>query len=305
MCGTATPDGVRLEVIGLRAVTERVPARRRKKAALSARKDASGKPAPCARCPASEDSSESSAESSDSDSEQMCALEEDVRGSSGGSSCPSVDTDAESGLDDLTVADDAADENADAGASDLDDADEADDENADQAGPGGPAHDRGHRHPSGTWVIWQNTWFYITKTPPYLDVKCNVKHALRNPAGLGQREMSKTLTLRSMERHGINLCVPSFCFGHGPRGGFEKMVSRQPALAAYERQSVKRSVCSLTFERPCRRREVWSFLFLGTTRPTVSLASGSPTLFSGSLDCAIYNHSEARSKTAPCIRCTA
>ena len=187
MRGTATLDGVRLEIIGLRQVTEPVPARRRKKAASSARKQASGKPAPCAGSSAqrSEDSSESSAESSDSDGQQMCALEEDVRGSSGGSSCPSVDTDAESGLDDLID---------EVGASDLDDAHEAQDEEGDEAGPGGPLHQRGPRHPSGTWVIWQNTWFYIAKTPPYQDVKCHVRHAFRTLDGLGLREMSKTLT---------------------------------------------------------------------------------------------------------------
>ena len=136
MRGTATTDGVRLEIIGLRQVTEPVRARRRKKAASSARKQASGKPAPCAGSSAqrSEDSSESSAESSDSDGQQMCALEEDVRGSSGGSSCPSVDTDAESGLDDLID---------EVGASDLDDAHEAQDEEGDEAGPGGPLHQRG------------------------------------------------------------------------------------------------------------------------------------------------------------------
>ena len=95
----------------------------------------------------------------------------------------SVDTDAESGLEDFI-------ENSDAGESDLDDAHEAQDE----AGRGEPTHQRGPRHPSGTWVIWQNIWFYIAKTPPYQDVKCNVRHAFRTMEGLGLRQLSRTHT---------------------------------------------------------------------------------------------------------------
>ena len=273
MRGTATTNGILLEIIGLRQVTEPVLARRRKKAASSARKQASGKPAPCAGSSAqrSEDSSESSAESSYSDGQQMCALEEDVRGSSGGSSCPSVDTDAESGLDDLID---------EVGASDLDDAHEAQDEEGDEAGPGGPLHQRGPRHPSGTWVIWQNTWFYIAKTPPYQDVKCHVRHAFRTLDGLGLREMSKTLTPAHYGETWDELVRTILLLRSWAAWRVRQMVSGQALLAACERRSVMRNVCSLTFERPCMSREVWLFPFWGTKRPTVSSDSGCPTLFS-------------------------
>ena len=121
----------------------------------------------------------------------MFVLEKDVRGSSGASSCPSVDTDAESGLDDLVVAATEPVSAPDAGASDLEDPDGGERE----ARPGAAAEERGPRHPAGTWVIWSNTWCYITKTPPWKDVKCNIRHALRNEAGgVGTRELSKTLT---------------------------------------------------------------------------------------------------------------
>ena len=51
------------------------------------------------------------------------------------------------------------------------------------------------RHPSGTWKVWEGTWFYMTKTPGFIDVKCWLKSSMRNDGeGLGKVSMSRTLT---------------------------------------------------------------------------------------------------------------
>jgi hypothetical protein len=54
---------------------------------------------------------------------------------------------------------------------------------------------RRHRHPPGTWKIWDGTWFYITKTPGWIDIKCWVKWQFRSVGeGMGTSIMSRTLT---------------------------------------------------------------------------------------------------------------
>ena len=58
------------------------------------------------------------------------------------------------------------------------------------------------RHPPGTWTIWSNAWFYITKAPGYGDVKCWVRSPLRNmEVGMGTSALSKTLVPRSLVRN--------------------------------------------------------------------------------------------------------
>jgi len=183
---TASPEGVRLQVVGAKVLTEPLPAPKRKirKTAPSARGSAT---APRARDAGSGDSSGS--EGLATDDELMAGLEVDVRGSDGESSCPSVDTEGDSGLDDfLVVADDPA-AAPDAGASDLEDPDAVEPEADEGAAALLP------RHAAGTWVVWSHTWVYVTKTPGYRDVKCCVRGPLRNAeTGLGLRWLSKTLT---------------------------------------------------------------------------------------------------------------
>jgi hypothetical protein len=51
------------------------------------------------------------------------------------------------------------------------------------------------RHPAGTWKIWESTWFYVTKTPGFLDVKCHVKRQFHGVSeGMGVSSLSRTLT---------------------------------------------------------------------------------------------------------------
>ena len=55
--------------------------------------------------------------------------------------------------------------------------------------------ERSFRHPAGTWKIWEGTWFYMTKTPGWIDMKCWVKaHFRTDGEGLGRTSTSKTLT---------------------------------------------------------------------------------------------------------------
>ena len=54
---------------------------------------------------------------------------------------------------------------------------------------------RHYRHLPGTWKVWEGTWFYITKTPGWLDVTCCLKHQCRTgEEGMGTSSMSRTLT---------------------------------------------------------------------------------------------------------------
>lgn len=139
-------------------------------------------------------SSASESDARDSDEEALGTIADDVHGSSGESSCPSVDTDADSGLDDFMVsAQKAPDQDDDAAVSDLEEA--LVEEHDGDAGI--PAEERAPRHPVGTWTVWSSMWVYITRSPKFSDVKCWVKTPLRNAdTGLGVRGWSKTLTPR-------------------------------------------------------------------------------------------------------------
>ena len=54
---------------------------------------------------------------------------------------------------------------------------------------------RHFRHLPGTWKVWEGTWFYITKTPGWIDVKCCLKHQFRQgEEGMGTSSMSRTLS---------------------------------------------------------------------------------------------------------------
>ena len=51
------------------------------------------------------------------------------------------------------------------------------------------------RHPAVTWKIWESLWFYITRTPGWMDVKIHMKSALRNVStGMGLYNFTRTLS---------------------------------------------------------------------------------------------------------------
>ena len=149
--------------------------------------------------------------SSDSDSDVLAKV---PTISSDESSACSVDTDGDSGLDDLCGA--ARPESGDcdaAAASDMEEEGDAvglaDDAAAEVAAVGSlapvAAVERAKRHPAGTWTIWECCWFYITKTPNYSDIKCHVRAPLRNAhGGLGTKFLSRTLTPRHYDDEWVN-----------------------------------------------------------------------------------------------------
>ena len=63
-----------------------------------------------------------------------------------------------------------------------------------------------HRHPPGTWKIWESSWFYMTQTPGGTDIKIVLKWHLRGaPTGMGTRMLSKTI---SPHHYGDDLSDP-------------------------------------------------------------------------------------------------
>ena len=57
------------------------------------------------------------------------------------------------------------------------------------------ALEKGFRNPAGTWTIWSGTWFYITKTPGWTDLKVHMKMPFRNVTqGMGTTVMSRTVS---------------------------------------------------------------------------------------------------------------
>jgi hypothetical protein len=151
--------------------------------------------------------------------------EEEAAVVSSASSCASVDTDVDSAVDECaegSVGDKLArgqvgrgghtdgrqdarqsshqaepnsDDDVDLASSESgDDSDLVSDEDSDSK-PDSDLKDKRFRHPTGTWNIWNGTWFYITKTPGWLDVKARMKEPFRNCGdGMGRSSMSKTLT---------------------------------------------------------------------------------------------------------------
>jgi len=97
-------------------------------------------------------------------------LREDTKGSSSGSSCPSVDTDADSGVDEVCADTSAAERDELAGPEGaqaqvgVDSGSEGEEQGED--GCCAPLSGAGAlRHAPGIWKIWESTWFYATKTP--------------------------------------------------------------------------------------------------------------------------------------------
>jgi len=101
----------------------------------------------------------------------------DQASSSGSSGC-SVDTDVDSGLDELLVAAKTQAAEEDAIVSDMSEPPEEtgseEDAEAEVAALQGACKTK--RHPAGTWTVWQSTWFYITK--PLATLISNVGCAL-------------------------------------------------------------------------------------------------------------------------------
>ena len=171
--GSDSVGGVRLNLVSARPLSAALPVRRsaakRKRAAASVGEEQ---------------------ESSGQESE----VHDEVASVSSASSCASVDTDADSGLDesppdDRKVAppDDKVDLEAEV---DFDVPEAVPEPDAVD-----PEEQRRQRHPPGTWKIWDGTWFYATKTPGWIDVKCWLKWQFRTSGeGLGTTAMSRTLT---------------------------------------------------------------------------------------------------------------
>ena len=132
-------------------------------------------------------------------------LHGEIQGSSSSdSSAPSADTDADSALDDIPKArniehiisrhladkpDAATPAGKKAPPPEVVDTDSDDDPASVE--PAAPLR----RHAPGTWKVWENVWFYITKTDGWIDVKILVKHSFRNvTTGMGSMSFSKTLS---------------------------------------------------------------------------------------------------------------
>ena len=127
-------------------------------------------------------------------------MQKDVLLSSSGSSVASVDTDLKFSADDLSPVGKKPFGSFDAGV------DGSFDAGVDGCmGAGGDDGDAGtlvadevvkhHRHPPGTWTIWESTWFYMTQTPGWTDIKCLVKWQFRSvTTGMGPRWFSRTLS---------------------------------------------------------------------------------------------------------------
>jgi hypothetical protein len=148
---------------------------------------------------------EAEEDEADSDAEVVAHIADDVGGRSDGEeSGVSVDTDQDSGLDDLFVSAQRLEDNPDAGVSDLEEEGVDDGDDALAGGEDGslaPAQlDEGgprYRHPAGTWTVWDNLWFYMTRRPGFFDIKIWIKSPLRNSeTGMGVTEMSKTVRPR-------------------------------------------------------------------------------------------------------------
>jgi hypothetical protein len=174
----ARQEGARVSVSHAAQVDQPLAATRKKRKRLSAE---------------SSDTSASSAEA-DSADEEADRIRRAGLGSSSDSSCPSVDTDAP-GVDEVLPSAAARVPEPGAKLPGVDSASE--DEEDDQADPidSDLGAWKATRHPPGTWKVWESTWFYATKTPGYIDLKCWIKSPLRNVyPGMGVYDMSKTLT---------------------------------------------------------------------------------------------------------------
>ena len=132
----------------------------------------------------------------DSDHQAFAAVKKDVHSSSSGSSCPSVDIDIDSGVEEPIKTSERKED--DALASDLEEEDDGvDTEEIGEASNTGVCRRSAvvEKMPAGTWTVWQSLWFYMTKTPGYTDMKMWVKGSLRNDtSGLGTKNLSKTIT---------------------------------------------------------------------------------------------------------------
>lgn len=180
------PGGVRLSAQHARPLVEPLPKTRRQR---KRRRDQTGE----------EDARESASASSAATSQSgaLIRMTADARGSSSASSAPSVDTALDEELADapplaaigkagLGIPDpEGSNVAGDSGfgpapevaSASEDDGEAADDEDEDTCR---------RRHPPGIWNVWENPWFYITKTPGFTDLKCWVKWSFRSVStGMG------------------------------------------------------------------------------------------------------------------------
>ena len=180
---SATPGSVHLEVVRARLVDR--PLRSN---CTRQRKERSREKG--------EESEEEHDDGDDSDQQAFAAVAKDVHSSSSGSSCPSVDTDIDSGVEEPIKTSERKED--DALASDLEEEDDGvDTEEIGEASNTGVCRRSAvvEKMPAGTWTVWQSLWFYMTKTPGYTDMKMWVKGSLRNnTSGLGTKNLSKTIT---------------------------------------------------------------------------------------------------------------
>ena len=188
MKAKAVPGAVLLKPQHAQAVTaplapvRREPKKKQKAAAASARQQEAA--ASGAR-ELSEDSGSDSAAS---------RPKKDACGSASDSSRASVDTEVESGVEDWP----SKGGGPESAESDIEEA--ADGLGTEAAGAEDGLSEeelasKKVRHPPGTWTTWDSSWFYITKTKGFTDVKCWIKAPLRRGEhGMGAKQMSKTLT---------------------------------------------------------------------------------------------------------------
>ena len=185
-----TPDGLRLVPSQAQPVMTplRGPAR--------------GKKRPRASSEGSDSSEASSARSEDSAEAPFDKMYEVMQGSSTDSSNASVDTDADSVAEEMLASKkinqilsrhlpEKVAVARTTGRVPLDQVDSGSQSEEEDVGQ----QMRLPRHAPGTWKFWENTWFYMTKTHGFSDVKILIKQGFRNVTeGMGRTDMSKALT---------------------------------------------------------------------------------------------------------------
>ena len=193
------------------------------------------------------DARDAADESSDSAEAPFDKLHDEIQGSSSDSSVPSADTDADSALDDIPkakkiehiLARHLADKPVAGTPAGNPRAEEVDTESEGESASVEPAVAL-PRHAPGTWKVWENMWFYMTKTPGWVDVKIWVKHSFRNvTTGMGTMFCSKTLTPHHYEDEWEDpwktfLLLRSWAIWRARLGGWAKQ--RDGRLRELERQ---------------------------------------------------------------------
>ena len=136
-------------------------------------------------------------ENEDSECDEEKDLQEDVQSACSDGSEISVDTDIDTDVDlEAKELKKALAESLDAfqGAAAPGAAAPEDTPDAPPEEPDADCAQEKHRHPTGTWTIWSNPWFYVIQTPGWTDMKCHMYGSFRREGCMGTVLSTKTLT---------------------------------------------------------------------------------------------------------------